>query len=159
MDAWTISGTVASFAGLGVGFWTLWTAQGAKEAARRAARRATLRDLTEELARTHQKVGEIGIFLMGKEWRAAYHAGNEVQSACRSVVARWSNTLSENARNDLLTASQLSQSIAKVAQGLQIWPESPKKMREKAGAAHLRASGLISGVLAEAKMISDESEV
>src|SRR5258708_953480 len=127
MDAWTISGTVASFAGLGVGFWTLVTAQGAKEAARLAARKATLRDLTEELERAHQKMGEIGIFLMGKEWRAAYYAGNEVQSACRTAIARWSDTLTENARNDLLTAGQLAQSIAKVAQVLQIWPESPKK--------------------------------
>ncbi|PYT51582.1 MAG: hypothetical protein DMG43_13585 [Acidobacteria bacterium] len=159
MDAWTISGTVASFAGLGVGFWTLVTAQGAKEAAQQAARRATLHDLTEELQRAHQKMGEIGIFLMGKEWRAAYHAGNEVQSACTSVSVRWSGTLTENALNDLLTAGQLAQSIAKVAQILQIWPESPKKMREKAGVTHLRASGLISGVLAEAKQISEKDDV
>jgi hypothetical protein len=100
-------------------------------------------------------MAEIGIFLLGKEWRAAYHAGIEVQSACRGAIARWPGALTENAKNDLLTAGQLAQSIAKAAQVLQIWPESPKKLREKAGTTHLRASGLISGVLAEAKGISE----
>lgn len=159
MDAWTISGTVASFAGLGVGFWTLATAQGAKEAARAASRKATLRDLTDELGRAHQKMGEIGIFLLGKEWRAAYHGGNEVQSACRSTIARWSEALSENARNDLLKAGQLAQSIARSAQVLQIGTGSPQEVREKAGTTHLRASALISSVLAEAKRISEKEEV
>jgi hypothetical protein len=151
VDGWTITGTLASIAGLGVGVWTLKVASGAREAAKAAARKARERDLVEELEEAHGKAQQVGLLLINSEWNGAYLRAADVQTASNSVAVRWADAISLDRRNDLLTAAELARSIANTAQELRMRPDQPRK-QQAAGDTQLRTAQLIAGALAEARM-------
>jgi len=151
MDAWTVAGTLASFAGVGVGVWTLLTARGAKHAAEIASKRARARDLLEELEAAEGKVQQLGIFLMNREWSVAHLRATEIQVVCRSAPIRWPDALLEGSWNDLLRAGAIARSIAEEVHLLRIGPEELRK-RKSIGKVQLRLTELVSGVLAAARM-------
>jgi hypothetical protein len=146
----TLVGTVASIVGVMVGFWTLVTAMGAREAAEKTREIARNRNLIEELESAERKIHEIGAFLISDQWPFIQLRAMELASSCRIVVTRWPDGLSEEKKNNLLEAQQIAVSIASEASGARIRPPNMGG-RKRLSDTQVSASGLISGALAEAR--------
>src|SRR4029077_11184510 len=115
IDLWTVIGTLAGVAGLAVGVWTLVVARGAREAAQAARKLARQRNLVEELEGASQKIQQVGNFIQQEEWAAVRIRTEEIQAACKLSLTRWPDQLSEERRNELLTAAKLMHSITMAA--------------------------------------------
>lgn len=151
---WTVIGTAASVIGLGVSIYLITVARGAREAARAARASARRRHLIDELDGVFQKVQEVGSFIQHGEWMAVRLRAEEVHAACKLVLTRWPDQLSEERRNELMSASTLIVSIAKKAAGsadIQLTPGLKRKLTD----THLRASGHISSALGAARWAAE----
>src|SRR5437016_14609048 len=93
-------GNLASITGVAITFWTLWVAQGAKEAAQEARAKARTRDLTEELEQARSKIGEMSLLIKSGRWDAASLRAQEIIVACALARTRWGDQLSETGRNN-----------------------------------------------------------
>jgi len=149
MDLWTVTGTIASVAGLGVSIWVLRVAKDAREAAQGARSHARKRNLIEELDSAYQKIQQVGNFIQQEQWAAVRIRTEEIQASCKLTLTRWPDHLSEERRNEVLSASSQMMSIAKLASGA----TGPLTQQQKRwlSDAHMRASGHISSALGEAR--------
>ena len=150
MDLWTIIGTVASVAGLGLGIWVLVVAKDARRAAREMRAWARKRTLAEELQQAQQYIEQIGDFLHKKEWMAVRIRAQELMASCRECLTRWPDGLSEPRKDDVLSASRLVHSIADKAAS----PGAKDFKRidlKRLSTTQLDAAGLISSALGEAR--------
>jgi hypothetical protein len=147
---WTVIGTLASIAGLGVGIYVVIVARGARAAAESARSMARKRNLVDELEAASQKIQQVGNFIQQEQWAAARMRTEEILTSCQLTLTRWPDHLSETRRNEVMTASTLMRSIALTVADLvngQATPVQKKKISD----AHIRASGHISSALGEAR--------
>lgn len=147
---WTVTGTLASVIGLGVGIYVIIVARGARDAAQAARAGARRRNLVEELEGASQKIQQVGNFIQQEQWVAVRLRTEEIIAACKLTLTRWPDELSEQRRNEVITASTLIHSIAVAAAGIvdgQLTPQQKRKITD----AHMRASGHISSALGEAR--------
>lgn len=150
MDGWTVSGAIATFIGLGTTIYVAIVARGAREAAQAARALARRRNLVEELESASQKIQQVGQLIQHEEWIAVRMRTDELIGACRIVLTRWPDQLSEERRNEMMTASRLLSSIALVVSDPQDGELSVRQKR-KINDAHLTATGHISSALGEAR--------
>ena len=150
MDGWTIVGTIASIAGFGLSWYVLVVAQDARTAAREARVLAAKRTLAEELDQAKKYTEEVGTFLQNRQWTAVRIRAQEVMTSCRQTLTRWPHSLSEQRRDDVLTASTLIRSIAELAADPTTNNFSNAKLRQMS-TTQLEAAGLITNALGEAR--------
>lgn len=86
--AWSNWGNIASVWGLFVSIAALFFAKGA----RTAAREARLRTALEDIENAAKKCTQIGVFAQDEKWLVVRLWAVEVESTCRSTVARWENS-------------------------------------------------------------------
>jgi hypothetical protein len=149
LDGWTIIGTVASVGGLIVTIFTFLAATGAKEAAEKAKEAARGRSLVEELEMGERRIHEIGTFLDLDQWGLVRLRATELLSICGAVAARWPDKLSVEKKNNILKAQELVLSIGTTVAIAKVKAPTREAVKSMA-ATQLRASQLISSVLAEA---------
>jgi hypothetical protein len=150
MDCWTIVGTLASLAGLGVGLYVLSVAKEAKTAAQDARVLARKRNLTEELEQARRYVEQVGDYLHEREWMAVRIRAQEIVTSCRESLTRWPEGLSKNRKNDVLSASTLVRSIAEEAAAPDVADFKPTKLK-RLSSTQLQAAALLSSALGEAR--------
>ena len=150
MSTLDIVGSVASVAGFILSLRVLYVASGARTAARQARTLAQKRDLAEDLDHASHQLQDIGNFLHLQQWFGVQLRVDEVLGICHSAMTRWPDHLSEERRNDLLTAMSLIESIATRSAELSDQELSPTD-KKRLATAHARASGLINGIRGEAR--------
>jgi hypothetical protein len=147
----SLIGTAASVVGLLISLYVLRVAKGARQAARAAEIVARRRNLVEELDDASYKLQQLGHFLGQEQWIGVQIRTDEILSICRAALTRWSDELSLERRDEMLTATTLVHSIAtRSAQFSQQQPPSPTDKRRLAD-THLKASGLLNGALGAAR--------
>jgi hypothetical protein len=146
---WTIVGTIASIAGLGVSLYVLRVAKGARKAARDARVVAQRTSLVEELEQAQKNAGQVGDYLNKREWMAVRIRAEEIMMNCNRSLTRWPTELSEARKNDLLIAAQHFRSIASEAATSEVGNFKPAKLRLMSD-AQLSGAELLSGALGEA---------
>lgn len=144
-----IVGGVASVIGLAFTVRVLFVARSARNAAEDARTLARKRNLVEELNDASQKLQQIGIFLHQQQWFGVQLRISEIAAICRSAMTRWPDHLTEERRNDVLTAVSLMRSIAVLAATL-LDREPSAVEAKKLAATHSKASELINDALGEA---------
>ena len=147
---WTIIGTVASVAGLGVSIYLIFVARAARDAARSARASARKMGLVEELESTSQKIQQVGTFIQLEQWIAVRLRSEEILGSCQITLSRWPDHLTQARKNEIITASGLIHSIALIAanHGDGRMDTARKKQIND---AQIRASEHISGALGEAR--------
>jgi hypothetical protein len=145
-----IIGAVASVAGFFLSLYVLRVAKGARKAAKEAKALARKRNLVEELDDASQKLQQIGNFLQQRQWVGVQIRTAEVLAICREAMVRWSDHLSEERRNGVLTAMTQVQTIATQLAEIGHRELTPRENKGLA-TAHLKASGHISDALGEAR--------
>lgn len=150
MEPWTIVGALTSLAGLGLGLYVLHVAKGARAAAREARVLASKRNLAEELEQARKNIELVGDYLNQKEWTALRIRAQEIMTSCRESLTRWPNGLSEDRKNDVLSASSLVHSLADEAAAPDVSEFKSAKLRRMSN-IQLQAAELLSGALGEAR--------
>jgi hypothetical protein len=150
MEPWTVTGTIASFLGLGLGIRVLYVATDARRAAREARSWARKKSLTEELQQAQQNIEQVGDFLHKQEWMAVRIRAQEIMTTCQECLTRWPDGLSEARRDDVLNAITLVRSIAQKAASSGADDLKPADLKRISG-TQLNAAALISGALGEAR--------
>jgi hypothetical protein len=150
MHWWTIVGTLASLAGFGLGLYVLHVAKDARSAARDARVLARKRNLAEELGQAQRNIEQVGDYLNKREWMAVRIRAQETMASCRETLTRWPEGLSEERRNDLLSASSLLHSIADEAAAPDASDFKPAKLKRLSN-TQLHAAELLSSALGEAR--------
>lgn len=150
MSALDVVGAIASIAGFFLSLWVLSVATDARKAAQAAQALAQKRDLAEDLDYASHKLQDVGNFLHLQEWLGVQLRVDEVLGLCHAAMTRWPGYLSEERRNDMLTAMSLIESIASRSAELLGQELSPMD-KKRLATAHARASGLINGVRGEAR--------
>jgi hypothetical protein len=149
MDTWTVTGTLASVAGVLMGIYVIHVTRDAREAAQAARTLAQKRGLIEELEDALQRIQQVGNLLHQEEWVAVRMRTEEVLGACKTTLTRWPEHLSEERKNEVLKASALLRSIIVTTAGVD--GQVTQQQKEKLADAHIRASGHISSALGEAR--------
>lgn len=150
MDWWTVIGTVASVVGLAISIWVLVVAKDARDAAKAARSFARKRNLVEELEGASQKIQQVGNFIQQEEWAAVRLRTEEIQASCKLTLTRWPDQLSEDRRNEILSAGKLMHSITMAAHN-PVNGRITAQQKRAINDAHMRASGHISSALGEAR--------
>ncbi len=151
MFLWTAVGTVAGVTGLGVSIYLIFVTRGARKAAQEA--KATVqtatrkRSLIEELESVNNKADQLGALLQHEQWFAVQMRIQEILTICSQVLSRWPDGLSEEKRDDLLTAADLARSISTRVSA----KEFDGSERGKLVSVQLRLSTRISSALGEAR--------
>jgi hypothetical protein len=153
-DWWTIIGTIASIAGFGVGVYVIHVTTEARQAAREARVLARKRNLAEALEDAKTQVEQVGDFLSKKEWTAVRIRSQEIMVSCRESLTRWPDGLSEERRNDVLTASSLASSIANEAASADTAAFKNPKLKRLSG-TQLQVAQLLSAALGEARGVAE----
>jgi hypothetical protein len=153
---WTVVGTIAAVLGTTLGVYVLWVTWGARKAARAAQSSARKRSLIEELEGASQKSNQLGDLLHHQQWFAVQMRIQEISSACIQILSRWPDGLSEEKRDDLVTAAQLARSIAArvSATGFDGLSE-----RARLVGVQLRLSDRISSALGEARKTDERTPI
>jgi hypothetical protein len=148
---WTAVGTAASVVGLAISIVLIFITSGARKAAEEAKAAtetaARKRGLVEELENINHKADQLGVLLQHEQWFAVQMRVQEVLAICSQILSRWPDGLSEEKRNDLLSASQLVRSIASRLASKEFSPAERKKLVD----TQLKVSTRISFALGEAK--------
>ena len=148
--SWTIVGTLASLAGLGISVYLIFVTRAARDAARGARAFARKMNLVEELESASQKIQQVGTFIQQEEWVAVRLRSEEILGSCQVTLSRWPDHLTEARKNEIITASSLIRSIAtNAANQNEGKMDNPRK--RKINDAHIRASAHISSALGEAR--------
>ncbi len=142
----TIVGTVSGVAGLGVSIYLIFVTRDARDAARGARALARTRNLVEELEGASQKIQQVGTFIQQDEWMAVRLRSEEILAACQITLTRWPDHLSEERRNEVISASALMRSIAKTAANFDS-EEIATPQKKRISDAQVRASSHISSDL------------
>lgn len=150
MDWWTITGTVASAVGVGLGLYVLHVAKGARSAARAARVLAGKRSLAEELEQANHYIQQIGDYLQEREWTAVRIRAQEIMTSCRQSLTRWPDGLSPARRNDVLNVTTLVHSIADEAGSPDVNDFRAAKLK-RLSSTQLQAAALLSNALGEAR--------
>jgi hypothetical protein len=150
MDWWTIVGASASLAGLALGLYVLHVAKGARSAANEARVLARKRSLAEELEEASRSIEQVGDFLHKREWMAVRIKAQEIMTSCRQSLTRWPDGLSEDRKNDILSASSLVHSLADEAASPEVNDFKPTKLKRLSN-TQLDVAELLSSALGEAR--------
>ena len=142
-------GIASSVAGLLIGIWVLIVATGAKKAAEGARVLARKRNLVEELDDVSYKLQQLGNFIQQQQWVGVQIRTDEILAVCKTATTRWSDHLSEEHMNGILTAISLIQSIATQSAEVSERDLAPAEKKRLTN-THLRASGLINSARGEA---------
>jgi hypothetical protein len=143
-------GTIASVLGLGVSLYVLGVAKDVRDAVAAAQVVARRRNLAEELDQVSSKLQQLGNFLQQEEWVAVQIRIDEILAICKMAATRWSDHLSMEHLNGVLTAVTLIQSIATRSaevSGREVSPAEKKRLTR----THLTASGLINSARGEVR--------
>jgi hypothetical protein len=149
MDLFTIIGTLASLAGLGLSLYVLHVAIGARSAARDARVLGRKRNLAEELERSSKYIEQVGIYLQKREWMAAQIRAHEIMTSCMESLTRWPEGLSKDRKNDVRTASTLVHSLADEAASPEVNDFTTTKLKRLSGTQR-QVAALLSSALGEA---------
>ena len=102
----------------------------------------------KNLESASHKIQQVGNFIQQEQWTAVRLRAEEILTSCKLTLTRWPDQLSEERRNEVLTASSLMRSItlatADSADGVIL-------QKKKISDAHIRASGHISSALGAAR--------
>ncbi len=142
---------LASIVGLGVTFYVLYVAKGARRAAEGAKLLAQRRNLVEELEEASQKLQQVKIYLQQEGWLGAQIRTDEVLVICRVAMARWPDRLSEERRNGVLNAQTMIQTMSVMLTQNDDRKLAPQKQRNLMD-AHSKALGHINDALGEARL-------
>jgi hypothetical protein len=154
LPAIDIAGAVASVVGLGFTIYVLCVAKDAKRAAEEAREAALLgarkRSLIEDLEDIRRMVQQVGNLIQQEEWMAVHMQTEEIVGTCKTAMARWGDGLTAEARDGVISASNLLQSVAAKSSEYGNRDLAPPE-KNKLISTHLRASGLIRTALGEAR--------
>jgi hypothetical protein len=153
-----VVGGAASVIGLVITVWVLFVARSARRAAEEASALARKRNLVEELDDASHKLQQVGIFLHQQEWFGIQLRIDEVAAICRAALTRWPDHLNEARKNDVLTAVQLTRSIASLSAELTGREPSAVETR-RLKSTHSRASELINDALGEARRGEERNNI
>ena len=105
-------GSIASVWGLGVSFYVLFVAKGARKAAEDARSAERVRTALEELEDAREKCTQLGQFARIGKWDLVHLRAQEVMATCRATVARWGEDQAlKDSRNKVLQVATLMRSI------------------------------------------------
>src|SRR5713226_7604182 len=107
-------------------------------------------ELAEDLDYASHTLQDVGNFLHLQQWLGVQLRVDEVLGVCHSAMTRWPDHLSEERKNDMLTAMGLIESIATRSAELSN-QELSSGDKKRLATAHARASGLINAVRGEAR--------
>jgi hypothetical protein len=125
-------------------------AQDAKDAVQAATRK---RGLIEELENVNHKADQLGALLQHQQWFAVQMRIQEILTICTQVLSRWPDGLSEDKRDDLLTAAELARSIStKISAS-----EFDGSERGRLVGVQLKISTRISSALGEARKTEERN--
>jgi hypothetical protein len=114
--------------------------------------------LAEELEQARKNIEQVGDYLNKKEWMAVRIRAQEIMTSCRESLTRWPDGLSENRKNDVLSASALVRSIADEAAAPDVSEFRLAKLKRLSN-TQLQAAELLSGALGEARnRVEEEGE-
>jgi hypothetical protein len=149
-------GSVASVLGLLLSVWVLVIAIKVKQATQQIAAMTRRKALAEELTETSASILQMGSWTRAQKWDVVSLKTEEAVSHCNIALTRWGDVLPEDAKNDLLTASQILATILELATKGSINRLSTSQ-RESVSQAQSDANTLISRVLGHARKIEERS--